>query len=56
MCIRDRRCYPEIYRYMGVHGWAEAGPVRETYLVAPESVQHFDALVTEVQIPVTYAP
>jgi len=48
------RSYPGIYAYLGAQGWVENGPIRETYLVAPESVESFDALLTEVQVPVTY--
>ncbi|MCB9916525.1 MAG: GyrI-like domain-containing protein [Planctomycetes bacterium] len=50
------RAYPGLYGYMRSMGWSEAGPVREAYLVAPDTVQSFDELVTEVQIPVTFAP
>lgn len=50
------RCYPGLYTYMETMGWVEAGPIRETYLVAPSAVQEFGQLLTEVQIPVTYAP
>ena len=34
--------------------WVEDGPIRETYLVEPGSVQSLDELITEVQIPVGY--
>lgn len=50
------RCYPGLYSYMQTMGWVEAGPIRETYLVAPSAVLEFGELLTEVQIPVTYAP
>lgn len=45
------RAYPGLYAFMKKLGWAEAGPVREIYLVAPGSVRDWAELVTEVQIP-----
>lgn len=50
------RSYPSLYEFMLRSDWVENGPIRETYLVAPDSVQSFDDLITEVQVPVTYAP
>ncbi len=49
------RAYPEMYRYMAESGWVENGPIRETYLVAPNVAQGFENLLTEIQIPVTYS-
>lgn len=45
------RAYPGIYAYLKKLGWAEAGPLRECYLVSPGSVSDYSRLVTEVQIP-----
>ncbi|MFT7668332.1 MAG: effector-binding domain-containing protein [Planctomycetota bacterium] len=49
------RSLPGLFDYMAKSGWVENGPIRETYLIAPDSVTNFDELITEVQIPVTYA-
>lgn len=49
------RCYSGLYQFMERSGWVENGPIRETYLVSPDSVESFDDLITEVQIPVTFA-
>lgn len=49
------RAYPGLLRYMRGMGWVENGPIRETYLVPPGAVEDFSELVTEVQIPVTFA-
>lgn len=45
------RAYPGLYAYMKKLGWAEAGPIRESYLVSPGSVSDWAKLVTEVQLP-----
>lgn len=50
------RCYPGLYGYLATMGWVEDGPIRETYLVSPSEVQSFELLLTEVQIPVRFAP
>jgi effector-binding domain-containing protein len=47
-------CYPGLYTYLGKMGWVEDGPIRETYLVSPADVKDFAALLTEVQIPVSF--
>jgi effector-binding domain-containing protein len=47
------RSYPELFRFMGEHGWDAAGPVREVYLVDPSTVASPADLLTEVQIPWT---
>jgi effector-binding domain-containing protein len=47
--------YPGLLDYMRTMGWRENGPIRETYLIPPDSVQSFDQLTTEVQLPVTFA-
>lgn len=49
------RAYPGMYRYMAESGWVENGPIRETYLVSPSLAQGYEDLLTEIQIPVTYA-
>ncbi len=49
------RSYPGIYAYLERQGWAENGPIREVYLVPPSSVESWDELLTEVQIPATAA-
>ena len=49
------RVYPGMYRYMGESGWVENGPIRETYFVSPEGITSYDELLTEIQIPVSYA-
>ena len=48
------RAYAGLYQFMSRSGWVENGPIRETYLVAPDSVEDFGELITEIQIPVTY--
>jgi len=50
------RCYPGLYGYLATMGWVEDGPIRETYLVSPSEVRSFELLLTEVQIPVRFAP
>lgn len=45
------RAYPGIYAFVSKMNWVEAGPVREIYLVPPGSVDSWDQLVCEVQIP-----
>ncbi|MBL8859511.1 MAG: GyrI-like domain-containing protein [Planctomycetes bacterium] len=45
------RAYPSLYAYMKKLSWAEAGPIRETYLVSPGSSRDWSDLVCEVQIP-----
>lgn len=45
------RAYPGLYAYMKKLGWAEAGPIRESYIVSPSSVSDWSKLVAEVQIP-----
>jgi AraC family transcriptional regulator len=47
--------YPGLYAFMNKMGWREDGPIRETYLIPPDSVSSFDQLTTEVQLPVTFA-
>ena len=47
--------YPGVLAYMSKMGWRENGPIRETYLIPPDSVTSFDQLTTEVQLPVTFA-
>jgi effector-binding domain-containing protein len=47
------RAYPELYAFMSELGWVENGPVREVYLVNPATVDSYEALVTEIQIPAT---
>lgn len=49
------RAYAGMYDYMEANSWIENGPIRETYLVSPGAVTTFDELLTEVQIPVTFA-
>jgi AraC family transcriptional regulator len=49
------RAYPGIYGYLAHMHWREAGPIREIYLVNPATVQSYDQLVTEVQIPASAA-
>lgn len=45
------RAYPGLYAFMKKLGWAEAGPIRESYIVSPSSVSDWSELVAEVQIP-----
>ncbi len=47
--------YPGLFAFMRKMGWVENGPIRETYFVPPGAVESFDQLVTEVQLPVTFA-
>ena len=46
------RSYPGLFAYMRGLNWDVAGPVRESYLVAPAPGVPMSALVTEVQVPV----
>lgn len=46
------RSYPGLFAYMRDLNWDVAGPVRESYLVAPAPGVPMSALVTEVQVPV----
>lgn len=43
--------YPALMDHLARMGWTLNGPVRETYLVAPDSVEDYADLVTEVQLP-----
>ena len=45
------RAYPGVYAFLERQGWVESGPLREIYLVPPSSVEDWDELMTEVQIP-----
>ena len=47
------RAYPALYGYMSRMGWVENGPLREVYLVSPASVQNYEELLAEIQIPAT---
>lgn len=47
------RSYPKLLAYLEDHSWSQDGPIREVYLVDPGSVESWDQLVTEVQIPWT---
>lgn len=49
------QCYPGLFNYMSSMGWVESGPIRESYLVPPGAVDSFEELITEVQIPVSFA-
>lgn len=49
------RAYPGLYAFLQRMHWVENGPMREIYLVAPDSVTSFDELVAEVQLPATAA-
>ena len=44
------RVYPSLYDYLAERGWAESGPLRETYLNLTEAPSP-QGLLTEVQIP-----
>lgn len=50
------RCYPGLLAYVHKMHWAVAGPIREIYLVAPETVKDWSELRCEIQIPVGMAP
>lgn len=50
------RCYPGLLDYIKRMHWVLAGPIREIYLVAPETVQDWSELCCEIQIPVAMAP
>lgn len=43
--------YPAMFDTLRTRGWVLDGPIREQYLVDPSTVQSFDQLVTEVQMP-----
>lgn len=45
--------YPALHRFAERLGWAAQAPIREVYLVNPGSVETFEELVCEVQIPAT---
>lgn len=45
------RSYPALQRFLGQLGWRLDGPVREVYLVNPQTVTDWSELVTEVQFP-----
>lgn len=46
------RAYPGLLQYAAGMNWEPAGPIRETYLVAPGPGVRMDALLTEIQVPV----
>jgi effector-binding domain-containing protein len=50
------RAYPGLFAYLEELGWVEDGPVREIYLVDPGTVESWDELVTEVQVPAVNGP
>lgn len=50
------RCYPGLLDYVKRMHWIVAGPIREIYLVAPETVRDWSELCCEVQVPVAMAP
>lgn len=50
------RAYAGMFKYMSDSGWVENGPIRETYLISPTSTTNYEDLLTEIQIPVTFAP
>ncbi len=45
------QAYPPLLGHLARMGWVLSGPVRETYLIAPDSVQDYGELITEIQIP-----
>ncbi len=45
------RAYPGVFAYLKRMGWAQAGPIREIYLVPPGADPDPAALLCEVQIP-----
>jgi effector-binding domain-containing protein len=49
------RSYPGLYAFLEHQGWIENGPIREIYLVPPTSVENWNELLTEVQLPATAA-
>jgi len=49
------RAYPGVFEFVRKMGWAVNGPVRETYLTPPESVDDFADLLAEIQVPVAEA-
>lgn len=49
------RAYPGVLAFMKKMGWAESGPIRESYLVSPNSTSNWADLVTEVQVPASPA-
>ena len=49
------RSYPGLFAYLKSMNWVLNGPVREIYHVSPADVDHWDALVCEVQLPATQA-
>jgi effector-binding domain-containing protein len=46
------RAYPGLLRYAEGMNWQPAGPIRETYLVAPGPGVRMEELLTEIQVPV----
>jgi effector-binding domain-containing protein len=47
------RYYPIVFDFLEAHGWTQAGPVREVYLVNPACVAGHAELLAEIQIPWT---
>ena len=50
------RAYPALFAYLTKMGWLQRGPVRETYLVPPNTATSFDELIAEIQLPATSGP
>ena len=49
------RVYPGLFAYLADHGWVPAGPLREIYQTDPGSVQTWNELESELQLPWTTA-
>lgn len=45
------RAYPGLHAYLRGMGWAQDGPIREVYLVAPGANPDPGALICEIQVP-----
>ncbi|MDP6369650.1 MAG: hypothetical protein QF615_08575, partial [Planctomycetota bacterium] len=45
------RAYPPLMAHLARMGWVLNGPARETYLIAPDTVEDFSELITEIQLP-----
>jgi effector-binding domain-containing protein len=50
------RAYPGVFEFVRKMGWRVNGPVLESYLTPPETVDDFADLLAEIQVPVAEAP
>jgi effector-binding domain-containing protein len=49
------RAHAGLFAFVRQMGWIDDGPVREIYITPPQSVETYDELLAEVQVPVRSA-